>query len=141
MSEPRAIVTVDGLAVSFDEREVTHGVSLRLFPGRITALVGESGSGKSVTAMALPRLDPSVASVKGHAYLDDALVDDGPDSGPGGDGKDAAGRGIDLLAADAPLQRIRGEYIGTVFQEPSTAFNPVFTLGVQVAESLKYHQK
>mgnify|MGYP000561103753 FL=1 len=97
MSEPRAIVTVDGLAVSFDEREVTHGVSLRLFPGRITALVGESGSGKSVTAMALPRLDPSVASVKGHAYLDDALVDDGPDSGPGGDGKDAAGRGIDLL--------------------------------------------
>lgn len=141
MSEPRAIVTVDGLAVSFDEREVTHGVSLRLFPGRITALVGESGSGKSVTAMALPRLDPSVASVTGHAYLDDALVDDGPDSGPGGDGKDAAGRGIDLLAADAPLQRIRGEYIGTVFQEPSTAFNPVFTLGVQVAESLKYHQK
>ena len=141
MSEPRAIVTVDGLAVSFDEREVTHGVSLRLFPGRITALVGESGSGKSVTAMALPRLDPSVASVKGHAYLDDALVDDGPDSGPGGDGKDAAARGIDLLAADAPLQRIRGEYIGTVFQEPSTAFNPVFTLGVQVAESLKYHQK
>lgn len=141
MSEPRAIVTVDGLAVSFDEREVTHGVSLRLFPGRITALVGESGSGKSMTAMALPRLDPSVASVKGHAYLDDALVDDGPDSGPGGDGKDAAGRGTDLLAADAPLQRIRGEYIGTVFQEPSTAFNPVFTLGVQVAESLKYHQK
>ncbi|TPF85831.1 ABC transporter ATP-binding protein [Bifidobacterium sp. UTCIF-37] len=127
MSEPRAIVTVDGLSVSFDEREVTHGVSLKLYPGRITALVGESGSGKSVTAMALPRLDPSVASVKGHAFLDE-----------GGDGDD---HDIDLLADDAPLQRIRGEYIGTVFQEPSTAFNPVFTLGMQVAESLKYHQR
>lgn len=123
MSEPRAIVTVDGLSVSFDEREVTHGVSLKLYPGRITALVGESGSGKSVTAMALPRLDPSVANVTGHAFLDDGHDD------------------VDLLAADAPLQRIRGEYIGTVFQEPSTAFNPVFTLGMQVAESLKYHQR
>ncbi|MBT1160753.1 ABC transporter ATP-binding protein [Bifidobacterium sp. SO1] len=126
MNEPRAIVTVDGLTVSFDGRDVTHGVSLKLFPGRITALVGESGSGKSVSAMALPRLDPSVASVRGRALIGDP-------SASGGD--------IDLLAADAPLQRIRGELIGTVFQEPSTAFNPVFTLGMQVAESLKYHQK
>ncbi|KAA8815214.1 ABC transporter ATP-binding protein [Bifidobacterium callitrichos] len=139
MSEPRAIVTVDGLSVSFDEREVTHGVSLKLYPGRITALVGESGSGKSVTAMALPRLDPSVASVKGHAFLDEG--GDGDDAGRDA-GRDAAsGHDIDLLADNAPLQRIRGEYIGTVFQEPSTAFNPVFTLGMQVAESLKYHQR
>lgn len=158
MSEPRAIVTVDGLSVSFDDQEVTHGVSLKLYPGRITALVGESGSGKSVTAMALPRLDPSVATVRGHAYLDAAVsagaagsdraaVDATAGDAAGSDRAAAADRGdtrhddIDLLAADAPLQRIRGEYIGTVFQEPSTAFNPVFTLGMQVAESLKYHQK
>ncbi|KAB5606367.1 dipeptide ABC transporter ATP-binding protein [Bifidobacterium jacchi] len=166
MSEPRAIVTVDGLSVSFDDREVTHGVSLKLYPGRITALVGESGSGKSVTAMALPRLDPSVATVRGHAYLDATAGDAAGSAGAAGstgaavdagdsaavdvtasDRAAAADRGdtrhddIDLLAADAPLQRIRGEYIGTVFQEPSTAFNPVFTLGMQVAESLKYHQK
>ncbi|WP_240541463.1 dipeptide ABC transporter ATP-binding protein [Bifidobacterium santillanense] len=141
MTEPHAIVTVDGLSVSFDEREVTHGVSLKLYPGRITALVGESGSGKSVTAMALPRLDPSVATVTGHAYLDETAAAGTGTSGTSSGNADATGRDIDLLAADAPLQRIRGEYIGTVFQEPSTAFNPVFTLGMQVAESLKYHQK
>lgn len=135
MSEPRAIVTVDELTVSFDEQDVTHGVSLKLYPGRITALVGESGSGKSVTAMALPRLDPSVAAVRGHAFLDTTA------DGETADEKADEHGDVDSLAPDAPLQRIRGEYIGTVFQEPSTAFNPVFTLGMQVAESLKYHQK
>ena len=119
---PRPIISVRGMHVSFGGRDVTHGVSLDLVPGRVTALVGESGSGKSVTAMALPHLDPSIAGVRGIALLR------------------ANGKTIDLLSDEAPLQEIRGGEIGTIFQEPMTAFNPLFTIGKQVGEALDYHR-
>ncbi len=119
--DSRPIITVRGMHVSFAGQDVTHGVGLDLFPGRITALVGESGSGKSVTAMALPHLDPSGASVRGTALLRDGETT------------------IDLLSPDAPLQVIRGGRIGTIFQEPMTAFNPLLTIGRQVGEALDYH--
>lgn len=117
----RPIITVEGMHVSFSGTDVTHGVDLTLVPGRVTALVGESGSGKSVTAMALPHLDPPAASVRGTALL-----------------RDGSGT-IDLLTPGAPLQVIRGGKIGTIFQEPMTAFNPLLTIGRQVGEALDYH--
>ena len=120
-TEGRPIITVEGMHVSFSGTDVTHGVDLTLVPGRVTALVGESGSGKSVTAMALPHLDPPAASVRGTALL-----------------RDGSGT-IDLLAPGAPLQVIRGGKIGTIFQEPMTAFNPLLTIGRQVGEALDYH--
>ncbi len=120
-AESRPIITVEGMHVSFSGTDVTHGVDLTLVPGRVTALVGESGSGKSVTAMALPHLDPPAASVRGTALL-----------------RDGSGT-IDLLAPGAPLQVIRGGKIGTIFQEPMTAFNPLLTIGRQVGEALDYH--
>lgn len=122
MSHKEPIVSVAGLTVAFNGNDVTHAVDLDLYPGRITALVGESGSGKSVTAMALPRLEPAGAEVRGNALLrkDDKST-------------------IDLLSGDAPISLIRGGLIGVVFQEPSTAFNPVFTIGSQIAEAVYSH--
>ena len=117
----RPIITVDNMHVSFNGRDVTHGVSLSLFPGRITALVGESGSGKSVTALALPHLDPLIAGVRGTALLKTGSTT------------------IDLLSPDAPLNMIRGGEIGTIFQEPMTAFNPLMTIGDQISEALVWH--
>lgn len=126
------IVTVEGLTVSFDGVDVTHEVSFDLLPGHITALVGESGSGKSVSAMALPRLDPSVASVRGSAILHTV-------QGAARDNVAEQSTTIDLLGDDAPLRTIRGGLIGTVFQEPSTAFDPIFTIGYQIREALQCH--
>ena len=105
MSRKEPIVSVTGLTVAFGGRDVTHAIDLELYPGRITALVGESGSGKTVTAMALPRLEPTDAVVRGNA----SLIRDGEST-------------IDLLSDKAPVSLIRGGLIGVVFQEPSTAF-------------------
>ncbi len=110
-------ISVRDLSVSFGNHEVAHGVSFDLTSGRITALVGESGSGKTVSAMALPRLEAPGARVSGGARV----------AGPGLE--------VNLLAEDADLHLIRGGLIGTVFQEPATAFNPLFTIGDQIAES------
>ncbi len=117
--EPR--LAARDLRVRFGDREVTHGTALKLHAGRITALVGESGSGKTVTAMALPRLQPGGAQVSGEALLR------------------VGAETIDLLGSDAPLRRIRGGLIGTVFQEPTSAFNPVLSVGSQVEEALRWH--
>lgn len=122
MSRKEPIVSVTGLTVAFGGRDVTHAIDLELYPGRITALVGESGSGKTVTAMALPRLEPAGAVVRGRA----SLLRDGESA-------------IDLLSDKAPVSLIRGGLIGVVFQEPSTAFNPVFTVGSQIAEAVRSH--
>jgi peptide/nickel transport system ATP-binding protein len=96
------------------------GVNLTLSPGETLGLVGESGCGKTVTALSILRLIPCP---------------------PG----EIAGKilfaGQDLLRLpEARLRDIRGDGIAMVFQEPMTALNPVFTIGEQVAESLRQHR-
>jgi peptide/nickel transport system ATP-binding protein len=99
-------------------REVVHGIGFDLTPGRVLALVGESGSGKSVTAMSILGLLPGTARVSGSVRL----------------------AGEELLGSDpATLRRIRGGRVGTIFQEPMSALNPVFTIGNQIAEALRTH--
>ena len=98
------------------------GVSLTLEEGESLALVGESACGKSVTALSIMRLIE-------------------PPSGyhPSGRMRFA---GTDLLQADEPtLQRIRGNRISMIFQEPLTALNPVFTIADQLCEPLILHQR
>ena len=84
------------------------------------AIVGESGSGKSVTALSIMRLLPSVYSrCSGRIRFD----------------------GHDLLSCSREQMRaIRGNRIAMIFQEPMTSLNPVFTVGFQIAEALKYHR-
>ena len=102
-------------------------VSFSIQPGKTTALVGESGSGKSVTSLTLMRLLPRTANtrVSGQALY-----------------TNAAGTTQDLLLLpERQMRAIRGNEIAMVFQEPMTSLNPVFTVGEQIAESLRLHKK
>ena len=98
------------------------GVSFEI-PARTTlGVVGESGSGKSVTALSVMRL---VASPPGRIASGSIKY-----------------AGVDLMAlAPAEMRKIRGNRIAMIFQEPMTSLNPVFTVGDQVAEAVRLHQK
>jgi oligopeptide/dipeptide ABC transporter ATP-binding protein len=99
---------------------VVDQVSWSMRAGETLALVGESGCGKTVSAMSLLGLLPAgvVAETGGQALLN----------------------GVDLLSLDdRGLRAVRGREVGVVFQDPLTAFNPVRTIGVQVAEPMRLH--
>ena len=100
-------------------------VSFSIHAGKTTALVGESGSGKSVTSLTLMHLLSRTAStqVSGQALF-----------------TSRAGETMDLLALpESAMRRIRGNEIAMIFQEPMTSLNPVFTVGEQIAESVRLH--
>lgn len=118
------LLQVKDLHVRFQGlRGIEHavrGISFDLNAGETLALVGESGSGKSVTALALTRLLPQPPA----CHLSGAI----------------RYRRCDILTATPQaLQRIRGKQIAYVFQEPSAALNPVFSVGDQIAEAVKWH--
>ncbi|HEX5375308.1 MAG TPA: ABC transporter ATP-binding protein, partial [Solirubrobacterales bacterium] len=100
--------------------QAVDGVSFDLAPGEVLAIVGESGSGKSVTAQTIVGLTRSHnARIEGSAMLGEE----------------------DLVAAsEGELQRVRGERIGMVFQDPMTSFNPVYRIGAQIAEAIRAHR-
>lgn len=101
------------------------GISLEARAGEVLAIVGESGSGKTVTANTLLGLLPETATLSGAVIV-----------------RGRAGDETDIVhATHAQLQHMRGRDAAMVFQEPSTALNPVFTVGFQIAEGLKAHEK
>ncbi|CAN7272159.1 ABC transporter ATP-binding protein [Variovorax sp. LjRoot290] len=112
--------TEDGLVRSVAE------VSFSIQPGKTTALVGESGSGKSVTSLTLMRLLPKTANAQVSGETVFATRD---------------GRMVDLLTiGDRDMRRLRGNELAMIFQEPMTSLNPVFTIGEQIAESVRLHK-
>jgi len=98
------------------------GVSFALDKGETVALVGESGSGKSVTALSILQLLPYPPASHG------------PGSSIVFDGQELVG------ATEKVLQRIRGDRIAMVFQEPMTSLNPLHTIEKQIAETLLLHK-
>ncbi|MEJ5309908.1 MAG: ABC transporter ATP-binding protein [Anaerolineae bacterium] len=105
------------------------GVNLQLRRKRTLGLVGESGCGKSITAMSVMRLiqSPPGKIVAGHIYLR----------------KKGREEYIDLTHLNprgAEMRSIRGAEIAMVFQEPMTSLNPLYTIGEQIAESVRLHQ-
>jgi oligopeptide/dipeptide ABC transporter ATP-binding protein len=99
-----------------------ENVSFELFPGEILSLVGESGCGKSVTALSILKLIPSPP---GRVVSGEILFD----------GKDL------LKLKEKEMEKVRGNDIAMIFQEPMTSLNPVFTVGDQIMEAILFHQK
>lgn len=120
------------LTVRFDgsTSPAAEGIDLDLVAGRVQALVGESGSGKSVTALGSIGLLPSTASVTGSAVLNE-------DEGAGG----AGGKQVELVGAPRRvLDDARGRLVGTIFQEPASALDPLLTIGDQIGEAIRAHR-
>ena len=126
------LLSIRDLSVHFflDEGLVraVDGVSFDVAPGEVVGIVGESGCGKSVTMRAVLQIvDPPGRIVGGTMLFS-------------GDG----GRVVDLARLDprgAPMRAIRGAEIALVPQEPMAAFSPVHTVGDQVIEALRLHQR
>ena len=132
-----AVLSLRGFGVSFagGSGPASADVDLDLVPGRVLALVGESGSGKSVTALGALGLLPDTAVVTGSARV----LAPGPD-GRGSSGDGAGPDGIELVgAARAVLDDARGRLVGTVFQEPTTALDPLETIASQIGEAVRAH--
>ncbi len=124
------LIKVDRLSVEFrtSERTVSavRNVSFSVDRGETVAIVGESGSGKSVTALSLMRLVEH-----GGGRITSGRLEFARDAGR-----------IDLAqASTATMREIRGAEIAMIFQEPMTSLNPVYTVGEQIAESIRLHQR
>jgi len=122
-AEIRPVLDVERLRVTFatDAGDVhaVKDVSFTVAPGEIVAIVGESGSGKTVTAKTILGLLPETAQSNGAVIIS----------------------GNDVISVSAhQLRQIRGRDVAMVFQEPSTALNPVYTVGWQIAEGLRAHR-
>lgn len=117
------LLVVENLEVIFssgDSRQtVVRDSSFVVTGGSTTALVGESGSGKSVTSLAIMGLLPKSAEVRGSVRL----------------------RGRELLGLpDRVMRTIRGEQMAMIFQDPLSALNPYYTVGIQIAEAYTAHR-
>jgi len=118
------LLKVKGLKTYFFTEEgvvkAVDGVDFTLAPGEVLGIVGESGCGKSVTSMSLLRLiSPPGEIVEGEIIFN----------------------GEDLLElSDDEMRNIRGNRISMIFQQPTTALNPVFTIGDQIREALMVHK-
>ena len=127
--EQQAIITVKDLRTYFysDKRcnKVLNGVSFELYKGRTLCVVGESGCGKSVTASSIMQLLPKLSRIESgaityHSEKGDIRIDQLPRNGK-------------------EMRALRGRDIAKIFQDPMTALNPVYTIGFQIGEDLKYH--
>ena len=124
MSAP--VLRVEGLVTSFPvgrgaRAAVVDGVTLELGAGEVLALVGESGCGKTLTALSLLRLVPRPGQIDAGSVL---LA-----------GRDVLGLGV------AEVRQLRGREAAMIFQEPMTSLNPVQTVGHQVMEAIRLHQR
>ncbi len=121
----QTILSVNNLSVSFTTNDgivdAVKNVSFELQAGETLSIVGESGSGKSVSTNALMKLLP-----------DNAIVH--PDSSIMFEGESI------LDKTERQMQRIRGDRIGMIFQEPMTSLNPYMRVGIQVAEAIMCHR-
>ena len=134
-----AVLRLRGFGVTFagSDAPASTGIDLDLRPGRVQALVGESGSGKSVTALGALGLLPPTATVTGSArVIDPGLIREAVRDG----GESGTADAVELVGASRPvLDDVRGRLVGTIFQEPTTALDPLETIAFQIGEAVRAH--
>lgn len=117
------LLEIKDLRVSFatdsGSNKAVDGISLELAAGEVLAVVGESGSGKSVTSKTILRMLPETAKTEGLVVIDSNQVSS---------------------FSRAKLRKARGELASMIFQEPSTALNPVFPIGWQMVQAIRSHK-
>jgi oligopeptide/dipeptide ABC transporter ATP-binding protein len=113
------LLSVRDLRVSFGPgRDAVTGLTLQAHRGEVVAIVGESGCGKTLSALALTGLLPTGAKATGSARIG----------------------GTELIgASERRLRRLRGSKVSMIFQDASTALNPLMPVGAQIAEVLAIH--
>lgn len=120
----RPLLRIDHLRIAIrgPERtvQILRGVSLDLARGEVLCLIGESGSGKTVTLRSVLRLLPEKRTM-----IDGQILFEGEDL---------------LRLWPAALSDVRGNRIAMIFQEPATAFDPVYTVGQQIVETIRRHE-
>lgn len=124
--KPMRLLDIENLSVQFPQHEgliqAVRGVSLYVDAGESLGIVGESGSGKSVTCLATLRL---LRQPPARISADRMTL-----------------ASIDMLKADRrQLSQVRGVVAAMIFQDPMTAFDPVFTIGHQIVETIQAHRK
>ncbi|MGE4500174.1 MAG: ABC transporter ATP-binding protein [Hydrogenovibrio sp.] len=121
MASQEPVLSVENLAIKAGDTSLVKNISFQIQPGEIFALVGESGSGKSLTSLAIMRLLPEALDITGgQIVLNEESL---------------------FLLPEVKMQRVRGQQVAMIFQEPMTSLNPVMKVGDQVAEALKVHLK
>ena len=119
------LLQLEGLEVAYHTRrgalEALHDVSLSVAPGEVVGIVGESGCGKSTLAAALMGLLPPNGEVRG--------------------GRIVYGSHDLLALREEEWRRIRGPEIAMIFQDPLTSLNPTFTVGTQLVDAQRAHQR
>ncbi|MBW9088322.1 ABC transporter ATP-binding protein [Rhizobium wenxiniae] len=125
------LLRIENLSVSFpvfgSRIQAVNNLSMRIRPGKVTALVGESGSGKSVIGRTIVGIESPLASISGRVLFNDPASSEGP---------------VDLLQLPQDgrqIRAIRGNRIGMIFQEPMTSLSPLHTIGNQIDEALRIH--
>ncbi len=117
------ILQVKNLSVEFPTRRGTllalDNISFDIAPGEILGVVGESGAGKSLTGSSIIQLLPPPGRIKSGEIL-------------------LEGERIDHLSQEA-MQKVRGKRIGSIFQDPLTSLNPLYSIGRQISETIQTH--
>jgi oligopeptide/dipeptide ABC transporter ATP-binding protein len=121
----KPLLEVKSLRTSFfteaGEVRAVDGVSFSVAPGKLLGIVGESGSGKSASMLSIMRLLPESARiVSGEIIFEDQDL---------------------LKLSETEMRHVRGARIAMIFQEPMTSLNPVFTIGSQIGEAVRLHQR
>jgi peptide/nickel transport system ATP-binding protein len=124
MSDDKAFLSVRDLKIHFPTEDglvkAADGISFDVQRGKTLGIVGESGSGKSVTSLGIMGLHPRTAEISGEIWLD----------------------GIDLLSLSRDqVRRLRGDQMAMIFQDPLSAMHPYYTVGFQIMEAYRVHNK
>ena len=113
------VISISNLSVSFKNKKIINNVNMDIIKGKTTAIVGESGSGKTLTALSILKLLPNNAKINsGKIFFENKDI---------------------LSENDEAIQKIRGNSISTIFQEPMTSLNPLHTINKQIEEIITTH--